>query len=342
MLRALQFSVLLVAQAEAPSSCRTDHQPGGGFARRVVVVGIDGIAPSLAASPTLRRLLSQGAGTVNARANLPSLTAPNWAAVITGAGASETSIATNTWSRSTARAPPVELGGGDSRQSANATAAGIYPRASEAWFPNVLEVAEGAGCNVSLFHNWEPLNRPLSPGFVRRSVRTVLCGVAAGSVQANFSSPLDCWGATDVLAADGAVGAIGAFDSTPQSGRQLIFVHQANVDEIGHVFGWGSGEQMTAMATADTNLAKIVAAIEAVDPAWSQSLLLVTAFHGGYERGHNERTLPQDALVPDLLRVPWVIHGAGVAVRLPFYTAMRNVHRLLLFASHPSPHLETA
>jgi hypothetical protein len=54
------------------------QQQAAGFARRVVVVAIDGIAPTLANASTLQRMLAEGAGTVNARANLPSVTVPNW------------------------------------------------------------------------------------------------------------------------------------------------------------------------------------------------------------------------------------------------------------------------
>eukprot|EP01044_Picomonas_judraskeda_P020849 COSAG03_NODE_4748_length_1445_cov_2.664190_2_plen_140_part_00 len=90
-------------------TCARAQPIAPGFAKRVVLLGVDGIAPTLEGSPTLQRLLAEGAGTLNARANLPSVTVPNWAAVLTGAGPSELSISTNSWTRETARSPPVSF-----------------------------------------------------------------------------------------------------------------------------------------------------------------------------------------------------------------------------------------
>ena len=72
--RAGRFLPLLLLVAAACAR----QQRAAGFARRVVVVAIDGIAPTLANAPTLQRMLAEGAGIVNARANLPSVTVPNW------------------------------------------------------------------------------------------------------------------------------------------------------------------------------------------------------------------------------------------------------------------------
>ena len=126
----------------------------------------------------MQRLLAEGAGTVNGRANLPTVTVPNWASCITGMGASELSIATNSWERATAVAPPVGFN--------------QLPTDTAPWMPNVLESAEAAGVDVKLFHDWAPLNRVLSSTFVASdSVSTTFC--ADPAVRSLYSTNLDCW-----------------------------------------------------------------------------------------------------------------------------------------------------
>ena len=39
----------------------------------------------------------------------------------------------------------------------------------------MLEIADAAGVDVSVFHDWAPLNRILSPGFVERAVQWTNC-----------------------------------------------------------------------------------------------------------------------------------------------------------------------
>ena len=141
------------------------QQPGFGAAKRVVVIGIDGCRADLigsAVAPTLQRLVAKGASTTSARALLPTLSLPNWSGILTGSSPSETAITWNGWRRSTARSPPV----------------GLPPRtppASAPWVPNMLEVADAAGVDVSAFHDWAPLNRILSPEFVERAVQWGNC-----------------------------------------------------------------------------------------------------------------------------------------------------------------------
>jgi hypothetical protein len=245
-------------------------QPGFGAANRVVVVGIDGCRSDLvdlSRAPTLHRLLSGGASTLSARANLPTLSLPNWGAILTGSGPSETTISWNGWRRSTARALPVTLPLDASPPQP--------PPISAAWVPNMLEIAEAAGVEVSMHHDWAPLNRLLSPGFVERSVSwgncTWLgseweeldggpCGTHvagdADSVAAAHAACLACWESEDAVAAEGAARAItrhgeqqetGGEQPQQQQQQQLVFLYQGVVDETGHAYGWGGDRQLESL-----------------------------------------------------------------------------------------------
>lgn len=222
--------------------------------------------------------MGQGAGTLNARANLPSVTVPNWASVLTGAGPSELSILTNSWTRETARSPPVSF---DLLRNCKSNgwdphACLAKPLENEPWYPNILEIAKTAGVDVSLFHDWAPLSRIFSSDFVASGdVQTIFC--ADDAVQQQYESPLACWNGTDKVCINGAVSAI---RGNAQADAQLVVVHQALVDEVGHAVGWGSEAQLKSMTTLDTRVASLIEAIEEVDPDWDETLLLITAYHG--------------------------------------------------------------
>ena len=303
------------------------QQPGFGAAKRVVVIGIDGCRADLigsAVAPTLQRLVAKGASTTSARALLPTLSLPNWSGILTGSSPSETAITWNGWRRSTARSPPV----------------GLPPRtppASAPWVPNMLEIADATGVDVSAFHDWAPLNRILSPEFVERAVQwgncTTLgdeweelaggpCGTHtagdADSVAAGHAVCLSCWDSEDAVASAGAVAQITRHGRGQSGRKQLVFLYQGVVDETGHAFGWGGQQQLEAVSAVDRRIAEIISAIESVDPIWEDTTLVLTADHGGVGTGHtrfgNEYLPPPsgDALVPEVLTIPWLVIGAGV------------------------------
>ena len=76
-------------------------------------------------------------------------------------------------------------------------------------------------------------------------------------------------------------GAVATIRGGKQTATQLIVVHQALVDEVGHASGWGSGAQLDAMSTLDARVATLVEAIEEIDPHWDESLLFITAINDG-------------------------------------------------------------
>ncbi|MGH7446856.1 MAG: alkaline phosphatase, partial [Longimicrobiales bacterium] len=91
----------------------------------------------------------------------------------------------------------------------------------------------------------------------------------------------------------------------------LLFVHLAEPDFVGHLFGWMSGPYSWAVRTVDAQLAEL---IEAADGAFGAGnyTLLVTADHGGHGRDHDSDD-PRD------MRIPWIAWGEGVSAgtRLP-------------------------
>jgi hypothetical protein len=80
----------------------------------------------------------------------------------------------------------------------------------------------------------------------------------------------------------------------------LLFVHFPDVDAAGHAHGWGSPEQIGAVEKADTQIARILAAIDR-----AKTIIILSADHGGAGPTHG----PDD---PRSRHIPWIIAGPGV------------------------------
>lgn len=84
----------------------------------------------------------------------------------------------------------------------------------------------------------------------------------------------------------------------------LTFIHFPDADYAGHSFGWGSDEQKRAFADEDAALNILRGAIARAGMA-RDSVIIVTADHGGHGYGHGSTSL-EDMLIP------WVAWGEGV------------------------------
>jgi predicted AlkP superfamily pyrophosphatase or phosphodiesterase len=68
--------------------------------KHVVVFGVDGLSAKAVDrehAPNMRKLMDRGVWTLRARAVLPTVSSPNWAAMIMGAGSDFTGITSNEW-----------------------------------------------------------------------------------------------------------------------------------------------------------------------------------------------------------------------------------------------------
>lgn len=84
----------------------------------------------------------------------------------------------------------------------------------------------------------------------------------------------------------------------------LTFIHFADSDNAGHRFGWGSEEQKRAFADQDAAL-KILRDAIAKAGIEKDSVMIVTADHGGHGYGHGTTSLED-------MHIPWVAWGKGV------------------------------
>jgi arylsulfatase A-like enzyme len=86
---------------------------------------------------------------------------------------------------------------------------------------------------------------------------------------------------------------------------QIEFVHFSDPDEKGHAVGWMSTEQLQAIETADRCLDTLIEAITRARLE-TETLIIVSADHGGHGRNHSGYKNEEDRLIP------WIAWGAGV------------------------------
>jgi arylsulfatase A-like enzyme len=86
---------------------------------------------------------------------------------------------------------------------------------------------------------------------------------------------------------------------------QIEFVHFSDPDDRGHAKGWMSPEQVAAVAETDKCLGLLIDAVESAGLK-EETLIIVSADHGGHGHGHVGYRNEQDRLIP------WIAWGAGV------------------------------
>jgi hypothetical protein len=113
-----------------------DPRPG----TRIVVIGVDGLSVDgvvSARTPRLHELMQRSAWTLTARGVMPTLSSPNWASMIDGAGPEQHGITSNGILRKMVEIEPV-------------------CRDAEGMFPTIFEVlrAQQPASRIAIFHDW--------------------------------------------------------------------------------------------------------------------------------------------------------------------------------------------
>ena len=109
--------------------------------RHVVVIGVDGMGAEGVVRvdpPNLRRLRESGAWTLKGRAVIPTVSAPNWASMIMGAGPAQHGVTSNEWRAGKYEIAPICTG-------------------SEAIFPTIFGVLrlQRPAALIGVFHDWD-------------------------------------------------------------------------------------------------------------------------------------------------------------------------------------------
>ncbi len=84
----------------------------------------------------------------------------------------------------------------------------------------------------------------------------------------------------------------------------LMFIHFATDDDMGHVYGWLSPEQLSVLRRADEAIASVVNAVDA-HGLRDETLIIITADHGGHGMGHGTRQAVD-------MTIPWIAIGPNI------------------------------
>lgn len=85
----------------------------------------------------------------------------------------------------------------------------------------------------------------------------------------------------------------------------FTFIHLDHVDHAGHEFGHGTKEYYRSVEKTDSLAGVVVQTLQAAG-MYENTIILITADHGGKRKGHGGRS-------PEERTIPWIISGPGVA-----------------------------
>lgn len=112
---------------------------------KVAIVGVDGLSTRAVAegkTPRLHELMERGAWTLKARGVMPTVSSPNWASIVMGAGPESHGVDSNDW------------------QPDKFTIASVC-RGDKHVFPTIFGVLRAArpSANIAVLHDWEGFGR---------------------------------------------------------------------------------------------------------------------------------------------------------------------------------------
>ena len=84
----------------------------------------------------------------------------------------------------------------------------------------------------------------------------------------------------------------------------FLFIHFDDVDHAGHTFGWKSPEYFEAVQQIDGLIDRVLAALNDAGIR-KQTIVMMTADHGGKDKGHGGATMEE-------LEIPLILNGPGV------------------------------
>jgi predicted AlkP superfamily pyrophosphatase or phosphodiesterase len=258
-----QLMLLVVVVCQSPAAIMAVQPAGLEDVKHVVVIGYDGMSPEgigAAKTPNIDRLVSNGSHTFHARGVMPTVSSPNWASMIMGAGPEQHGVTSNAWMPDKFEIAPAGIGSG-----------GIFPTMF-----GLLRTQRPSSV-IAVFHDWDGFGRLVEKG-VADTVEHVEGPEATMKAAITFISVRK---------------------------PALTFIHLDHVDHAGHEHGWGGAEYIKSIELADRLTGDVIEALKKAD-MFDNTILLLTADHGGVGKKHGESTMTE-------IEIPWIIHGPGVA-----------------------------
>ena len=247
----------------------------------VVVIGIDGLRGDrllLADSPVMHGLIKTGAYSMWMRTTALAVTLPSFTSMMTGVTPRKHGI---DWDREMPLATP------------------FYSKT-----PTIFELASKVGYVTAMAAGKSKFVAMNKPGTITHAFLPVVDpAVTIASIGKPDKGPEGLAFTAQEKVADDVVIAealkiIGSFRPN------FLFIHLPSVDTVGHDKGWGSAEQLAQITATDTNVGRVLAALESAGIRES-TVVIISADHGGAGLTHG----PDD---PRSRYIPWIVNGPAV------------------------------
>lgn len=148
--------------------------------------------------------------------------------------------------------------------------------------PGLYEQVNRAGLRSAAYYTWDPL----------RDLSRPLCVDYTLFVQTNFKDLAN----SDRPTVNAAVAQIRA------QNYDFTFLHLGSGDEIGHLYGWMSDEQIQHVEILDSFVGQMLDAMSVGD------VLIIHSDHGGHDRTHGTES-------PEDMTIPWMAYGKGIRAK---------------------------
>ena len=274
----------------APVAILSDPPPGKARADRVVIISIDGLRPDAieaAGAETVKKLIERGASCARAETIRPSITLPSHTSMLTGLDYSRHHVGWNTY------------------------------RAGYIVHPTVFSVLSQVGKKSAMIFSKEKFHFLANPKCVSwiygpptpAKVPVAEDDCEVEELKRSLKSDATAAPPTRGDATTTADMIARAFAAAwPVQQWPLTFVHFREADEAGHSRGWMSPEYIEAVKRIDRALSILVASIDQAG-GFEKTALILTADHGGSDRGHYRWASPDK---PENVTIPWVCVGPGI------------------------------
>lgn len=296
---------------DPPPKTALGPPPGKARAERLVVISIDGLRPDAlepAGAETLKKLLERGAWGENVETIRPSITLPSHASMLTGLDFPRHGMV---WNNYRPGYTPVPTLFSIAAQSGKSSAM-LFSKDKFHFMANPACVNWIYGPPVP---NKIPEKEDYRDPAMREKLikRDELWEKQPPPTRLSTPRPGDLMTDADMLAR--------AFKEAWTLGRWTVtFIHFREPDEYGHRHGWMGPQYLEGIREVDRALATIVEAIEKAG-GFQKVALIISADHGGSERGHFKFKDPERAVN---VRIPWICVGpkvpAGLRISRPLRT----------------------
>lgn len=145
--------------------------------------------------------------------------------------------------------------------------------------PGLFEQIKKAGLQSAAYYTWDPLRDLSRPLVIDYTL----------FVQTNFDDLKNSDRQTAETAATNIAAAV----------HDFTFLHLGSGDEVGHISGWMSDEQLQHVEILDGFVGKVLKAMSDDDT------LIVHSDHGGHDRMHGTDS-------PEDMTIPWMTYGKGI------------------------------